>query len=73
MFHASNRAPSFVRTAEVPVSKAATLEEKVTTGYSADLTRLLQPVKKSTQKKPVNRLERIYFLHTFAPLPSTHL
>ena len=34
-----------------PVSKATTLEEEITTGHSADLTRLLQPVSKTEKRK----------------------
>lgn len=37
-----------------PVSKATTLEEEITTGHSADLTRLLQPASKTEEETAIN-------------------
>lgn len=37
-----------------PVSKATTLEEEITTGHSADLTRLLQPASTTEEERAIN-------------------
>lgn len=47
---------------QIPVSKATTLEEEITTGDSADLTRLLQPVSKKGTENIININVMMFFL-----------